>query len=124
VRAQRTKRNVLAGMPLDPAMLKAGYAASTARHQPPTVVAAIKRDLAGALERKGLTDEQFAEEIIEAMRSTDPGLNWGARVQVMKLAASVRGDEAPKKHDVNLHGDPEQVRRGQNRLVDALEWLE
>jgi len=124
-RRQVAKSLLLKGASMTDALRGAGYAESTCNHQSPDIVGPIRNDLAKALERQGLTDEKLAEYISKVLVASDGKRpNWPCRLGAIRIAVDVRGDKAPTQVNVNSHLTVEQVRVEQNRLVEALTWLE
>lgn len=129
VRSQKrliARRELANGATMKDALLTAGYSESTAAGQPARITDPIRTGLAAALERRGFTDEKFAEQIEQGTvaEKADGSPEWFARLGYHKLIASCRGDEAPKKFQHDHHLNAQAVRREQSRLEEALEWLE
>lgn len=117
----------LAGATKKAALLKAGYPESTATTQSTRTFKRIEGALAAELERQGWGQERIAQGIIEgAMATKDDGQkpDHQNRLNSLKVMVAVRGDEAPKQHNVNVTQlTPEEKREYQvNRAKAFFDW--
>ena len=103
------------------ALLKAGYAPSTAEVST-TVFRRMDAALREAFIKAGLTVEHISDTIFDLTK--DP--NGSVKAAGVKLWKDLTGTEPPKQHEheVSGHMTVEQVRKEQSRLGESLQWLE